>query len=331
MERLHVRVHRHPGATLFPLLQDVFGHRVHGVPARWRDVVRRALPAGAAAVVGPLLASRPGWIPDRLALVHDLDVHDVTTLEEELASADPALLAEEVATYHAAGIPPAWRPLLDDPAGFVTAYRCLVAAAWAAFAPLWRDADALMGRETERIGLAAVTGGLDGLLAGLGGHIRYEENILKLPHPCPGHLGELGSRPLVLMPLASGYTAGMYGADRTDALWIAYAVPGLGRITGHPGRPGHGGPKAGGDGLSLVLGPVRAEILRSLPRTPTVGELAHHLQVGVSTATYHCQHLEAAGLLRRERHGQRVRLLPTDRGTALTHLLAAPVPPRRTY
>nr|WP_237535443.1 winged helix-turn-helix domain-containing protein [Streptomyces sp. SID3343] len=119
----------------------------------------------------------------------------------------------------------------------------------------------------------------------------------------------------------------MYGADRNDALWIAYAVPGLGRITGHRGHPGRSDRKAGPDGLSVVLGPVRAEILRSLPGTPTVSELAHHLQVGVSTVTYHCGQLEAAGLLCRERHGRRVRVLPTDRGSALTQLLSAPAPP----
>jgi DNA-binding MarR family transcriptional regulator len=101
-------------------------------------------------------------------------------------------------------------------------------------------------------------------------------------------------------------------------------VPGLGNITGRRDR--HDGP-APADGLSLVLGPVRAEILRHLPNAPTVSGLAGHLHIGVSTATYHCRHLAAAGLLRRERHGREVRLLPTERGTALTLLLAAPHPP----
>ncbi|MBT2442893.1 helix-turn-helix domain-containing protein [Streptomyces sp. ISL-36] len=326
VEQVNVRVSRHPGATLFSvLIKDVFAGNVHGVPALWRDTVRRALPPGAAAVVGPVLASRACWMSDRLALIHDLGASDMRTIEGELAATDPGVLAEEVAAYHAsAQLPPAWRPLLDDPAAFLAAYLRVVAAAWASFEPLWRQADVLMGREAERVGLAAVTGGLDGLLTGLGSGVRYENSSLRLSHACPDHLADLGRRPLVLVPLASGYTASMYGADRDDALWIGYAVPGLGRIAGRRDR---NAPEAEQDGLSLVLGPVRAEILRNLRRRLTVSELADHLHVGVSTATYHCQHLEAAGLLHRERHGRQVRLHPTERGTALTHLLAAPAPP----
>ncbi|MGI5484966.1 winged helix-turn-helix domain-containing protein [Streptomyces lavendofoliae] len=325
MEQVRVQVSRHPGATLFSVLKDVFGGHAHGVPALWRDTVRRALPPRAAAAVGPVLGSRACWIPDRLALLHDLGASDMRTLEGELAAADPALLAEEVAAFHSAGpTPSAWRPLLDDPVAFLAAYRHVVGAAAAAFAPLWRRADALIGREAERIGLAAVTGGLDGLLTGLDSEVRYADGTLELPHSCPSHLTDLGRRPLVLVPLASGYTASMYGADRDDAFWIGYAVPGLGRIAG---RRDEKGEAAAPDALSLVLGPVRAQILRALPRRPTVSEVAHDVHVGVSTATYHCSQLETAGLLHRERHGRQVHLHPTERGTALTELLAAPALP----
>lgn len=324
VDQVNVRVSRHPGVTLFSVLKDVFGGRAHGVPEPWRDTVRRAVPPRTVAAVGPMLASRTCWIPDRLALVDDLGASHMTSLEGELADTDPALLAEEVAAFHSPHpLPPEWRPLLDDPAAFLAAYRDLVGAAWTAFAPLWQQADTLLGREVERIGLAAVTGGLDGLLAGLVSEVRYRDGVLHLPYPCPSHLADLGRRPLVLMPMASGYTASMYGADREDALWLGYAVPGLGRIAGR------GGQDTGSvtDGLSLVLGPVRAGILRHLPGRPTVSELAHHLHIAVSTATYHCRQLEAAGLLRKDRQGRQVRLLPSERGTALAHLLATPAPP----
>ncbi|WP_150477642.1 helix-turn-helix domain-containing protein [Streptomyces alboniger] len=328
MDRVNVRVSRHPGATLFSLLKDIFGGHSHGVPRLWRDAVRRVLPADAAAVVGPLLRSRACWIPDRLALVHDLDASDMNALLEELAGIDPALVAAEVAAFHSVGsTPPEWRTLLDQPVSFLAAYRSVASAAWHAFAPLWREADLLMGREAERVGVAAVTGGLDGLLAGLDADVRYRAGALQLPHPCPTHLADLGGRPLVLVPLASGYTARMYSADRDDALWIAYPVPGLGRIAGR-----HGGAeqKTGTNALSLVLGPVRARILRHVPHRPAVGDLARQLHIGVSTVTYHCQQLEATGLLQRVRHGREVRLHPTERGTALTHLLAAaPIVPGR--
>ncbi|MEU6620838.1 winged helix-turn-helix domain-containing protein [Streptomyces litmocidini] len=319
-----MQVSRHPGATLFSVLKDVFGDRAQGVPALWRDTVRRALPAREAAAVGAVIGPRTGWIPDRLALVQDLAASKMSALEGELAAMDPALLAEEVVTFHSAGpTPSAWQPFLDDPASFLDAYRRVVDAAAAAFAPLWRQADVLIGREAERIGLAAVTGGLDGLLTGLGSQVRYAQGTLELPHACPSHLTDLGRRPLVLVPLASGYTASMYGADRDDALWIGYAVPGLGRITGDRAEKTDA---AAPDALSLVLGPVRAQILRALHRRPSISEVAHVAHIGLSTATYHCSQLETAGLLRRERHGRQVRLHPTERGTALTELLAAPTP-----
>jgi DNA-binding transcriptional ArsR family regulator len=240
----------------------------------------------------------------------------------ELDDLDADLLAAEVAGHHGGTTPAGWRQLLDDPPGFLTAYRAVVHAAWDAFAPLWRQADPLLGRESERIGLAAVTGGLDALLAGLDSEVHYATERLALPHECPPHLTELGRRPLVLVPLASGLGARMYGADRDDALWIAYPVPGLGRLamrrSGTDAAPPHP------DGLSAVLGQVRSEILRLLPYRPTVSTLARHLYLSVSTTTYHCGQLEQAGLLHRERRGREVRLLPSERGTALTELLAAP-------
>ncbi|MFI9155645.1 helix-turn-helix domain-containing protein [Streptomyces sp. NPDC053367] len=326
VERVQVRVSMHPGATLFSVLKDVFGGHRHGVPAPWRETVRQALPPRAAAVVGPSLASRDCWLPDRLALVGDLWAADMRGITGELAETDPELFAAEVAGHHGSVTPRAWRQLVDDPRGFLTAYREVVGAAWDAFAPLWRRADPLLGRESERVGLATVTGGLDALLAGLDTEVRYAAGRLDLPHECPRELTELGGRPLVLVPLASGSSAQMYGADRDDALWIAYPVPGLGRIAGRRGGTDAAPPPA--DGLSTVLGPVRAEILRLLPYHPTVSALARHLYLSVSTATYHCGQLAEAGLLHRERHGREVRLLPSERGRALTELLAAPAPTR---
>ncbi|MEU2062449.1 winged helix-turn-helix domain-containing protein [Streptomyces sp. NPDC013455] len=330
MERVSVRVSRHPGATLFSIVKDVFADRLHGVPEHWRKAVRAAVPAHAAAVVGPVLASRDAWLPDRLALIGDLGASAMPEVLTGLAETDPHQLAEEVAAFHSPAVPSGWRPLMDDPVAFLRAYRLVVEAAWEVFAPLWRHADPYLGREAERIGFAAVTGGLDGLLTGLDSKVRYEEGVLRLPHGCPRHLTRLGGRPLVLVPLASGHRARMYGADREDALWIGYPVPGFDHIAGRS-RPGSAPPAGAPDGLTAVLGEVRAEILKRLPHSPTVSELARHLHLGVSTTTYHCQHLAAAGLLLRERHGREVRLLPTERGVALVHLLTAPFPraPRR--
>lgn len=155
------------------------------------------------------------------------------------------------------------------------------------------------------------------MLAGLESVVHYQDGALRLPHPAPEPHARLGDRTLVLVPLASGFAAGMYDIERDDHIWVGYPLPGLGGIvtrvqTAQPPP---------GDALNLVLGPVRAAILRHLAPRPSVSELAHTLQLGVSTVTYHCDQLAAAGLLDRQRHGRQVRLHRTPRGTALVELL----------
>ncbi|MFS8102440.1 hypothetical protein LFM09_35475 [Lentzea alba] len=77
------------------------------------------------------------------------------------------------------------------------------------------------------------------------------------------------------------------------------------------------------DTAALLLGRVRAEVLRSADRNPTMGELAHLTSTARSVTTYHCEMLEEAGLLVRERQGQSVRVRRTIMGSALLTLLSS--------
>ncbi|WP_347814610.1 hypothetical protein [Streptomyces sp. Tu 3180] len=95
-------------------------------------------------------------------------------------------------------------------------------AVWEDLRPLWRRASPLLRQEQERIGLARVTDSLDTVLDSLGGRVRYADGAFRLPHPCPRQLTDLGRRRVVLVPLASGYTAGTYSAERDDVLRIGY-------------------------------------------------------------------------------------------------------------
>ncbi|MEU8118844.1 hypothetical protein AB0C21_09045 [Spirillospora sp. NPDC049024] len=269
--------------------------------------------------MGSLIASGRGWVPEQIVLPRTLATMDMATVLEELDGLDPGLLAAEV-EFRLGGdaLPPAWRALVERPAAFVDSYRRLLKAAWECVAPWWSLTDDLYGREMERIGVAAVAGGLETVMNDLSTSVRFDDGLLRLAR-CP-HRRPAGSgwRRLVLVPLASGFSAGMYSVERDDAIWIGYPLPGLGRIVERQEDPA----PVPDDALALVLGPVRAAILRHAGDRPSVSDLASRLAVGVSTVTYHCDHLVTAGLLRRERRGREVRLRRTDLGTSLLDLLA---------
>ncbi|MFI6098047.1 ArsR/SmtB family transcription factor [Lentzea sp. NPDC051213] len=77
------------------------------------------------------------------------------------------------------------------------------------------------------------------------------------------------------------------------------------------------------DAVALLLGKARAAVLRLVDGSPTMGELAARARIARSVTSYHCEVLEEAGLLVRERQGKSVRVHRTSRGTALLALLSA--------
>ncbi|WP_231336383.1 winged helix-turn-helix domain-containing protein [Actinomadura graeca] len=324
-----VGVIRHPGATVLSVLTDLVGGRSHGVPPGLREALRRTLPGTDAADMAALLASANGWLPESLALLQTLETVTMATVLEELDGLRPDVVAEEIEAGFSGDPPPAWRAVAARPAAFMTSYRRLVAAVWDGIAPLWTQADGLHARETERVGVAAVSGALEGVMDGLRTRVRFDAGRLHLPNCLPNCLPwrpvAPGRRRLVLVPLASGLTAGMYSVEREDAIWVAYPLPGLGQIL-DPRRAGAGGPAAAAtvpdDALVLLLGPVRAAILRHAGTAPSVSDLAGRLGVGASTVTYHCDQLVRAGLLERARRGREVRLRRTGRGAGLIDLLS---------
>ncbi|MFI8962696.1 hypothetical protein ACIGO8_11300 [Streptomyces sp. NPDC053493] len=326
LEHLHLSVSRHPGTTLFSLLAGVFGDRPQGMPEAWRRVVHQSVRAEDAAALRSVFACGTPWLPDSLALTRG--VRDAgpgpgpgahtSGVADELDALDAELLQREIARRFGETAPEHWRRIADRPRRFLDAYRRLANSVWSAFSPLWRQADGLLLREAERVGVASVSGGLDPLLNTLGAAVRYADGLLELPHACPSHLTDRGRRRLVLAPLASGFSACAYSAEDPDLIWIGYPLPGLGRLA----EGGDAEPRTASGRLEVVLGPVRAAILRDARRRPSVSETAQHAHITVSTATYHCGQLARAGLLRRTRHGREVRLHLTETGAALLDLLS---------
>lgn len=318
LEHVDIRVVRHPGPTVFALLQDVLGGYGQGVPRHWHQAVRHSVPPAVAAGMHALFRSSNGWGPECLALTQTLENADMGKALDELDGMDPGRLPAEVEGFFGGDPPVPWRWVLDRPAAFLDSYRRLIAAAWDGFSPWWSRADALYAREVRRLGVAAVSGGLDIVLNTLGPPVRFTEGSLRLRrcHRWQRHRREHRRR-LVFVPLASGTSAHLYSIGRSDSVWVGYPLPGLKRLTGDR-TPRATAPI---DPLVLLLGPVRAAILRQASAEPSVSDLAGGLHIGVSTAAYHCDHLAKAGLVKRDRQGKRVCLRPTDRGTDLVALL----------
>ncbi|GHE24357.1 hypothetical protein GCM10017779_72130 [Streptomyces capillispiralis] len=316
LDEVRVEVARAPGASLFPVLQEVLGGVRQGVPGRWRSAVESALPASAE-VIRPLFGPGHGWLPDVLALTGDVRAARMESVLSQLREVGPEGLVAEVTGRFGAVVPRSWQRVLDDPGRFLAAYYEVADAAWRRLEPLWVRADALLGREAERVGSAVVSQNLGVVLTGLGPRVRYVDGVLELPR-CAREVFELGGRRLVLVPVVFGAAASMHSFDRDDVVWFSYPLPGLGRL----GSPG--GQPVGEDGLVRLLGPVRAGVLRSVRPPATVSELARVLNTGVSTITYHCEYLRAVGLLQRERYGREVRQRLTGRGAALVELFKGP-------
>ncbi|MBB4678157.1 ArsR/SmtB family transcription factor [Crossiella cryophila] len=315
LETLPVSVLHQPGSSLFSLLLDALGAAPEHVSAQLRAQVRSTLPAADLETLLPLRAHRLG-IPDCLIPKAEADIRQSLA---QVGEQDPEAVAEQaqffLEEFHG-HIPVAWQRLIDQPRPYVAAFARAFEAIWQAYTPVWQRIRPVLWRETERIGAAAVTGALPVALSVLGNHCwRVSGTRLECTTGTTADTERDGRR-LVLIPLATGPKAASFSLEHPDRIELAYAVPGLTAIL-------HGqDPPPADDPLSALLGPARARILRHCAHRPAMAEVATLLGVAPATATHHCQALEAAGLIDRQRQGRQVRLRQTARGEALVDLFS---------
>lgn len=312
LDRVRVSVAPAPMASLLSLVVDALGGPRQGIAPDWIRSMRSRLPADAAQAVIPMFDRTRALLPACLTPL-GIDGSPVREQLARVADLSPDDLSEGVELLSPEDPPLPWRGALRQPRKWLGLYVRLLSAAWQAYSPIWRQSSALRTRETERIGVAAVTGGLDVLFADLSNRIRYDAETLYLSDRHPYRV-ELGDRPIVLVPLVSGSAASIFNLDEPERAWLGYPVPGLERLGASP--------QSAADSLTLLIGPIRASILRALDRPTSMGGLTEHLAAGPSTATYHCSQLAAAGLVLRQRAGREVRIQRTPRGDALVDLLS---------
>lgn len=302
------------------LAQSIAGH---DGPAPAELVGTGATQARELALVGRSLGAstaRTCAIPDCATPIPP--ARDVTVAEQAAAlrELDPERLRREVTECFGpdAAVDPAWRDSLQDPTEWYSAMADLSQQTWSRIRRRWRRCEPLLTREAERVGSAVVRGQLDVLLNSLHPRLSYQDGELLFSHRFSPEPERLGDRRLVLVPLLAGPDGLLVSLDQPDLVYLGYPLPGATGSPSHRHRHRHGDD----DTLSTVLGPLRAAALRALGRPLNAGELAAEIGCAPNTVTYHCDQLEAAGLVRRRRVRQSVEISRTLRGDQLVDVLS---------
>jgi DNA-binding transcriptional ArsR family regulator len=247
-------------------------------------------------------------------------LRDTTVTEQSRALRDQPsdVVHADLSRAFGAEMPRAWQPAADEPDRWVDSLASLSVDTWSILQPVWDRAEPLVEREITRAGIARVRGGMDCFLNSLHHRLHFADGILTLGSGC-ADLAEIGDRKLALVPLVNGSRA-IISFDTPDVAYVGYPVPGL---EAGLDRGGLSGAQAGTNPLSSLIGPMRADMLRSLRVPATMGQVANRLNCLPRTASYHGAALERAGLLVRERRGQVVLASLTTAGEELLELFQA--------
>jgi DNA-binding transcriptional ArsR family regulator len=300
---------------MLALITDALSGRTRGAPESWRRLVRSAVlprdemvvrslaPPGHSVVPDLVLPGDPTRdvdVPTQIEILRDLPVESLLLELEEITDGRP---------------PPHWQPAVDKPERWLRGYADILEQAWTALEPVWKRARPLLDREIERVAVSAARGSLDVVLNSLHAGCMFRDDALSFPDLEPGVFA-IDSRPLVLKPMLSGPNALIARLDGPDVVWIGYPLPGVGALTASPPYSSRGR----NDPLILMIGDVRAAILNNLDRPITMSRLAKLIQHAPNAVTYHCDRLETAGLIVRQRSGREIHVHRTDRATALVSL-----------
>jgi hypothetical protein len=286
---------------------------------RTARAARASVRASRRFALASLLASAHQVFPD-VAVTPIPPLVDVTVDEQvqRLREIPDDTVLDDMARTFGEVLPPAWLPAVDAPRHWLDAYAAATLDALPVFSPRWQRAQVLLDLEARRVGASVVRGCTDVLLNTLHPRMRYENGVFWVPAAREASF-DLGGRRLALVPTITGRGGVLVGFDLPDVVYIAYPVPGQASFEEHGVTHGD----ADADPLSGVLGRMRADLLRAMGRPVSMGQLAAATACSPRMTTYHCDRLEAAGLILRERHGQSVWVSRSARGGELVDLLGS--------
>jgi hypothetical protein len=256
---------------------------------------------------------------DRLPNVLTSPIGDSTSVEafcRRLAGHDPSLFADEIRTLWNGQPPQPWQTVAARPREWLTAAARAVGETWALGRAHWAAAEVSMRQEEMRLGASAVTGNLADSLNAIDPRLRIENGTIAFASQCTQRL-PLGQRKLALVPLIVPGRHLIVGFDDPAIAYVAYTLA-ASDTAPRPGTSQHSQPA---DGLTELVGPIRAATLRALDRPHTMTVLARSMHIAPSTLTYHCNQLVKAGLLTRRPQGRTVWLSRSPRGDRLIALM----------
>jgi DNA-binding transcriptional ArsR family regulator len=311
VRRRPFRVAVTPLPSLQSALVEAAGTGRKGTPPAWRRAIREHLRERDYETLAPFITREQTLIPDALLGLADPPGESLKDgIERMIATPDDELLQETEDCRSATGST-AWGELERDPARWLRRYVGSLLRAWKGFGPIWRQAQAALDREVERIGVATALDAQLELLDGLLTQGTVDDGRWCLSCKFAEGRKEFPDTGLVLLPLVAGDGGSILDVADTTMRRVGYPVPALGRLgTEEPPAPA----------LEGLLGIPRAQILRALGCPTSIGRLAEALRAVPSAATHHVSALEAAGLVTRERSGRQVLVRRTARGEALLDL-----------
>lgn len=303
-----VRVVASPLAASELLLRDALdasdlGRRATPQQRRALRAVEEVVPLRMLRRLTPFLADvTPGPVPLPLLgpepTIED-ELHCIWRTAPRSLADDAALLPDHVRTIDVARFE-------DDPVRMTERLLVVVVRVWEKVVrPAWRDVALAVGRERGRIGTLAAAVGWRETLGRLHPDIRLDGDELAVDIVVgPGQLA-LDGRPLLLVPVASGTRACVVGPDAVTVLLPDLDV----RATDV-------------DLLARALGHARARLLAALAVPGTTTDLAGLVGRSPGTVSGLLSALHDAGLVERERNGQRVWYRRSYAGEALVRALS---------
>lgn len=210
----------------------------------------------------------------------------------------------------------------DDPVlavfrrpGEVRRWASALHAYWEkALEPVWGRMRAALDEEVLNRARALATDGPDRLLADLHDRVRWEPPTLTLVKREEADIRGTDRR-LLLIPLIFSRGALMCSSENPDVIAVSYQARGAVVLADEQ-------PPSADDGLALLLGKGRAQVLRALATPSTTMALAGLLGLAPSTVSEHLSVLVTAGVAWRRRAGRRVLYGLEPAGLAMVSLIA---------
>jgi DNA-binding transcriptional ArsR family regulator len=298
--------------TLQALLGDGKGIPRH---LRLRLLSVMHTPAGRAAL-RPMV-SQPGQrrqIPSAVAPLTPVANLPMEQQIDALRSNHNDMLRSNLVEIYGDRIPPVWRAPAQQPARWSRALGDVLADVWAGPGrDAWSRTRTALDRELRRHESMVTRSATHTLLNTLSPRIRFERGAFHLD----GRVRvPIGNRKIVLVPMISAPDSMVVENSDPVAVVVGYPLPGALAGWTPAGLP----VRESSDALATVIGQVRADVLRLLVTPMSMSTLAAELNCAPSTATHHCNTLEAAGLVERLRQGKSILVRRTIRGAGLVDL-----------